>query len=146
MRALPIGCGQLMDASSILRGLSILFIAHDLSLAHYISERAVILCCGCVAEMGATDKIFDNPLYPYTKMLISSVPRLDKKWETGKVELKAKNSAYSDGRVYYDRCPVADQGCAKFAPPIVEIESDHYVACYRYIFAKWVQKSALFAD
>jgi peptide/nickel transport system ATP-binding protein len=115
------------------RGLSILFITHDLSLAHYISERAVILYRGCVTEMGVTDKIFDNPLHPYTKMLMASVPRLDKKWEEAMVELKAKNSTFSDGCVYYDRCPVADQGCAKFAPPIVEIESDHYVACYRYI-------------
>jgi peptide/nickel transport system ATP-binding protein len=115
------------------RGLSILFITHDLSLAHYISERAVILYRGCVMEMGSTDKIFDNPLHPYTKMLMASVPRLDKKWEEGKVELKAKNSTNSNGCVYYDRCPVSDQGCAKFAPPAVEVESDHFVACYRYI-------------
>ncbi|MEJ2598625.1 MAG: ABC transporter ATP-binding protein [Anaerolineales bacterium] len=115
------------------RGLSILFITHDLSLAHYISERAVILYRGCVMEMGSTDKIFDNPLHPYTKMLMASVPRLDRKWEEVKVELKAKNSTSSDGCVYYNRCPVADQGCANFAPPMVETESDHYVACYRYI-------------
>jgi peptide/nickel transport system ATP-binding protein len=114
-------------------GLSILFITHDLSLAHYISERAVILYRGCVMEMGSTDKIFDNPLHPYTKMLMASVPRLDKKWEEGKVELKAKNSTGSDGCVYYGRCPVSDQGCAKFAPPTIKVESDHFVACYRYI-------------
>lgn len=115
------------------RGLSILFITHDLSLAHYISERAVILYRGCVMEMGSTDKIFDNPMHPYTKMLMASVPRLDRKWEEVKVELKAKNSTSSDGCVYYNRCPVADQGCVKFAPPMVETESDHFVACYRYI-------------
>jgi peptide/nickel transport system ATP-binding protein len=115
------------------RGLSILFITHDLSLAHYISESAVILYRGCIMEMGSTDKIFDNPLHPYTKMLMASVPRLDRKWEEGKVELKAKNTTISNGCVYYNRCPVSDQGCAKFAPPMVEVESDHFVACYRYI-------------
>ena len=52
------------------RGLSILFITHDLSLAHYISERAVILYRGCIVEMGDTDKIFNHPQHPYTQMLI----------------------------------------------------------------------------
>ncbi len=63
-------------------GLSILFITHDLSLAYYISERAVILQRGRVVEMGLTELVFKNPLHPYTKMLMASVPRLDKKWET----------------------------------------------------------------
>ena len=97
------------------RGLSILFITHDLSLAYYISERAVILYRGCVAEMGATEGIFDNPLHPYTKMLMASVPRLDKKWEEVEVELKAKQSELTSGCVYYERCPVAgkDGSCAR---------------------------------
>jgi peptide/nickel transport system ATP-binding protein len=116
------------------RGLSILFITHDLSLAHYISERAVILYRGRVAEMGATSKIFDNPLHPYTKMLMASVPRLDKRWEEGKVELKAKQVELTGGCVYYDRCPVADKnlGCDRFQPMLLEAERDHFVACYRY--------------
>jgi peptide/nickel transport system ATP-binding protein len=117
------------------RGLSILFITHDLSLAHYISEKAVILYRGCIAEMGKTDKIFDNPLHPYTKMLMASVPRLDKKWEEGKVNLKAKLPEYTGGCVYYERCPVAEKalGCDKFRPMLIEQESDHFVACYRYV-------------
>jgi len=48
------------------RGLSVLFITHDLSLGYYISERAVILYRGCVAEMGATGGVYGNPLHPYT--------------------------------------------------------------------------------
>jgi peptide/nickel transport system ATP-binding protein len=117
------------------RGLSILFITHDLSLAYYISERAVILYRGCIAEMGSTDKIFENPLHPYTKMLMASVPRLDKKWDKGKVELKAKGPEYVEGCVYYGRCPVADKslGCDRFRPMLIQQESDHYVACYRYM-------------
>ncbi len=117
------------------RGLSILFITHDLSLAYYISERAVILYRGCIAEMGRTDKIFENPLHPYTKMLMASVPRLDKKWDKGKVELKSKGPEYLGGCVYYERCPVADKtlGCDRFKPMLIQQESDHYVACYRYM-------------
>lgn len=70
------------------RGLSILFITHDLSLANYISERAVILYRGCVVEMGATDKIFSNPQHSYTRMLMASVPRLDQKWNRDAAELR----------------------------------------------------------
>ena len=115
------------------RGLSILFITHDLSLAHYISEKAVILYRGCVVEMGETDKIFDTPVHPYTKMLIASVPRLDAKWEAVEVELNGKHTQPTgEGCVYYDRCPVADKECVNGRPPLIEVESDHFVACCRY--------------
>jgi peptide/nickel transport system ATP-binding protein len=114
------------------RGLSILFITHDLSLANYISERAVILYRGCIAEMGTTEKIFNHPLHPYTKMLMTSVPRLDKKWEDAKVELKAKSLEHTGGCVYYERCPIADKGCAQGRPAQMEAESDHFVSCIRY--------------
>ena len=52
------------------RGLGILFVTHDLSLGNYISDRAVILRHGVVVEMGATERVFGNPLHPYTKMLL----------------------------------------------------------------------------
>ncbi len=113
------------------RGLSILFITHDLSLGYYISERAVILYRGCVAEMGATDKIYENPLHPYTQMLMASVPRLDRKWEEVEVELKAKPAELTRGCVYYERCPQADERCRRERPTLVEVEDGHSVACFR---------------
>ncbi len=114
-------------------GLSILFITHDLSLGYYISERAVILYRGCVVEMGATERIYDNPLHPYTKMLMASVPRLDRRWEEVEVELKAKHSGLTGGCVYYERCSGADKdgGCATDRPALIKAESDHFVACSR---------------
>ncbi len=115
-----------------LRGLSILFITHDLSLGHYISERTVILYRGCIAEVGTTDKVFDNSLHPYTKMLMTCVPRLDKKWENGKVELTARQSQTTHGCVYYERCPLADDTCRKSRPPLRQVDSDHSVACFHY--------------
>ncbi len=115
------------------RGLSILFITHDLSLGYYISEKSVILYRGCVVEMGATEKIYDNSLHPYTKMLMASVPRLDKKWEEVKVEaeLKVKQAESTGGCVYYARCPMAakDESCARDRPTLREMERDHFVAC-----------------
>jgi peptide/nickel transport system ATP-binding protein len=113
------------------RGLSILFITHDLSLGYYISERAVILYRGCVVEMGSTDRIFNHSLHPYTKMLMASVPRLDKKWEDVEVDLKGKQSELTSGCVYYERCPLAakDESCARDRPALIEVERDHFVAC-----------------
>ena len=63
------------------RGLGVLFITHDLSLGHYISEHTVILRRGVVLEMGETAKVFGNPQHSYTKMLLASVPRLHSHWE-----------------------------------------------------------------
>ena len=115
-----------------LRGLSMLFITHDLSLAHYISEKSVILYQGCVVERGSSDKIFSNPLHPYTQMLIASVPRLDKKWgKKGTAPTDMINPlGIAAGCVYYGRCPLGDKICTQAMPQIEEIEPDHFVACY----------------
>lgn len=113
------------------RGLSILFITHDLSLANYISEQAVILYRGCVAERGITGKIFNQPLHPYTQMLIASVPRLDRKWDKEiSVETKAAPLGAVNGCVYAARCPLAFERC-KQRPPEVEVEPGHFVACWK---------------
>jgi peptide/nickel transport system ATP-binding protein len=64
------------------RGLGILFITHDLSLGHYLSDRTVILKQGEVVESGLTTDVFANPQHPYTKMLLDSVPRLHERWDS----------------------------------------------------------------
>ncbi|HSJ52993.1 MAG TPA: ABC transporter ATP-binding protein [Anaerolineae bacterium] len=112
-------------------GLSVLFITHDLSLGYYISDRAVILYRGCVAEMGATGLIYDEPLHPYTRMLMASVPRLDKKWEEVDAELKSNGRETPAGCAYYMRCSDArkDAECLAGNPPLVEVAPDHLVAC-----------------
>jgi peptide/nickel transport system ATP-binding protein len=121
----------LVDLKS--RGLSILFITHDLSLGYYISERVVILYSGSVVEVGSTEKVYYNPLHPYTRMLMACVPRLDEKWEEVDVELRAQQSRVTGCCVYYERCQAAgkDARCAAEKPPLIEAESDHYVACGR---------------
>ena len=63
------------------QGLAILFITHDLSLGNYVSDRTIILRHGAIVEMGATGKIFGNPQHDYTKMLLTAVPELHKKWQ-----------------------------------------------------------------
>jgi len=113
------------------RGLSILFITHDLSLGYYISDKAVILYRGCIMEMGQAGEVYTNPLHPYTQMLMGCVPRLDRKWEAVEVELEAQQSGFTRGCVFYDRCSLAakDKSCARDRPDLLELEPGHFVAC-----------------
>jgi ABC-type oligopeptide transport system ATPase subunit len=62
-------------------GLAILFVTHDLSLGNYVSDRTIILRHGAIVEMGATQKVFGNPQHDYTRMLLTAVPELHKKWK-----------------------------------------------------------------
>ncbi|MBC7099785.1 ABC transporter ATP-binding protein, partial [Candidatus Bipolaricaulota bacterium] len=113
------------------RGLSILFITHDLALGHYLSDQAVILYRGCVVERGPIDRVFARPQHPYTRMLLSSVPRLDRKWEEGKVGLKGQQAALTKGCVYHDRCPFPYGSCKEERPHLVAVGPGHLVACHR---------------
>jgi len=113
------------------RGLSVLFITHDLSLGYYISEEAAIMYRGCIVELGRTDRIFDHPIHPYTRMLMESVPRLDRKWEEVEIELRAKQDELTPGCVYYGRCPHDKRTprCRDERPRLIEAEPNHLVAC-----------------
>jgi peptide/nickel transport system ATP-binding protein len=91
------------------RGLGILFITHDLSLGNYISDRTLIMRHGAVVEMGATERVFGNPLHPYTQALLASVPQLHTKW---------KDVAAAPP------LPPADDSAAA----LVQVEDDHFVA------------------
>jgi peptide/nickel transport system ATP-binding protein len=91
------------------RGLGVLFITHDLSLGNYISDRTVILRRGEIVEAGATAKVLGNPLHPYTRMLVSSVPQLHTKWDSAPPKPAAIEAAEATS-------------C------LVEVEPDHLVA------------------
>jgi ABC-type oligopeptide transport system ATPase subunit len=83
-------------------GLAVLFVTHDLSLGNYVSDRTIILRHGAIVEMGATEKVFDNPQHEYTRMLLSSVPELHKKWQhtpLGPVAVASNGSAIAAGTI-----------------------------------------------
>ncbi len=127
------------------RGLGILFITHDLSLGNYISAKTVILRRGRVVEMGETAKVFGNPLHPYTRALIASVPQLHRKWgdvaqamgmtqlefdEEGR--LKAERAAAATTCLYHDAFP-ASAGAKQDGtdvPAMAKVEDDHFVGCF----------------
>ena len=113
------------------RGMGILFITHDLSLGNYISEKTVILRRGVIVEMGATQKVFGNPTHPYTRMLISSVPQLHKKWAQIEAELAAP-IAGRGGCLFHEAYPLAGRthDGASDDPTMAKIEDDHFVGCF----------------
>ena len=93
------------------RGLGVLFITHDLSLGHYISDETIILRRGSVVERGPTTKVFGNPAHPYTKMLLASVPQLHRKWSGEEPDVRSDGN----GRVAADE-----------PGPLVEVEPGHF--------------------
>ncbi|MBG0816884.1 ATP-binding cassette domain-containing protein [Planomonospora sp. ID82291] len=95
------------------RGLGVLYVTHDLSLGNYLAERTVVLRNGAVVEMGLTDKVFGDPLHPYTRKLLAAVPRLNAPWE---------DAAPTDACRYH-------AGGASGA--LFEAEAGHFVACAR---------------
>ncbi|MFG1709910.1 ATP-binding cassette domain-containing protein [Nonomuraea sp. M3C6] len=93
------------------RGLGVLYITHDLSLGNYLAERTVVLRRGSVVEMGLTDRVFGDPLHPYTRELLSAVPRLHEAW---------------DDATPVDTCRYHRRGGSG---GLLEAEPGHFVAC-----------------
>ena len=111
------------------RGLGILFITHDLALGNYISDRTVILRRGRIVEMGTTRKVFEQPLHPYTRNLIASVPQLHKTWRDLEGELALADEV-RHGCAYHVSPPAARPAPVDgVEPPLARIEDDHLVAC-----------------
>jgi peptide/nickel transport system ATP-binding protein len=117
------------------RGLSILFITHDLCLGYYISDQSVILYKGHIMEKGITEKIYSSPQHPYTKMLMTSVPRLDRKWEPAQAGSKSRKPKDAVGCAYLERCPIAFEKCRE-KPTLTEVTPGHWSACWRQLEIK----------
>ncbi|GAB3704700.1 ABC transporter ATP-binding protein [Nocardiopsis oceani] len=100
------------------RGLGILFVTHDLSLGNYVSDRSVILHRGAIAEMGPTARVFENPLHPYSRHLLSCVPQLNRAW----AEVDAELAANPPDDV---ELPEAVEG--DVSAPLIEAEKGHFV-------------------
>jgi len=113
-------------------GMSVIFITHDLSLGYYISDESFIMYRGNIVEMGDTQKVFHNPCHPYTKMLLESIPEIDRKWdfrEHIKIETIEDEST---GCKYFSRCNVREHRCQKQIPELIEIEENHKVMCFKF--------------
>lgn len=117
-------------------GLTYIFITHDLSVVKHISDEILVLYLGKMVEKTSSDRLFENPLHPYTKALLSAIPIPD-------IAFKGKEAQVMKGEVtspieppegcrFASRCPNATERCFKVSPEFKEVEEDHFVACHLY--------------
>jgi peptide/nickel transport system ATP-binding protein len=113
-------------------GLTYLFITHDLAVAKYISDRIAIMYLGKIIEMSSKERLFLNPLHPYTQALLSAIPVPNPKRERKVIELKGEVPSaihIPSGCRFHPRCPYRKDECTEKEPQLMEIEEDHFVAC-----------------
>lgn len=108
------------------RGLSILFITHDLSLGNYVSDRVVILYQGRVVEQGVTHAVFSDPLHPYTRNLLASVPQLHRKWDEVEAEESARSVELSGRCLFHEH----EAATASAHGSTLEVAPGHQVGCF----------------
>jgi peptide/nickel transport system ATP-binding protein len=113
--------------------LTYLFITHDLATAKYICDRIAIMYLGKICEMGSLQKVYRNPLHPYTQALLSAVPVPDpearRKTPLPKGEIPNPISP-PPGCRFHPRCPIAEAICSQEEPPLRELRTGHTVACH----------------
>jgi len=116
--------------------ISSVYVTHDFNVAHYVADDVVVLCNGNVVEKGTINEIVSEPLHPYTKNLIRSIPIPDptKRWED-KIELKVtdlKSRIKAQGCIYCNRCLEVCEGCADKKPVLKKVGKDREVACLKF--------------
>lgn len=115
------------------KGLTYLFISHDLSVVEHLCSRIGVMYLGSMVETASRDELFRHPLHPYTKALLSAVPIPIPKLKRERIVLKGDIPSPANppsGCKFHTRCPFAEQRCKDEAPVFRNMGSDHWVACH----------------
>lgn len=115
--------------------LTYLFTSHDLSMVYYISDRIGVMYLGNMVEIGDSEDVFRNPVHPYTKGLIASIPTVDDVEHEHKDIMRGEQPGPMNipkGCCFSTRCPHADERCKNEKPELREVKKGHVCACFKY--------------
>jgi oligopeptide transport system ATP-binding protein len=127
---------NLMERLQRQKNLTYLFISHDLRAIRHVSDRVAVMYLGKLVEIADAKTIYDEPLMPYTKALISAVPVPDPLVEATRQRIVLEGDVPSpinppSGCRFHTRCPYAIEACKEVVPPLALIKPDHFAACIR---------------
>ncbi|WP_329601623.1 dipeptide ABC transporter ATP-binding protein [Paraburkholderia antibiotica] len=127
---------QLLENLKRERGLTYLFISHDIGVIGYVSNRIAVMYLGEIVETGPSRSVLENPAHPYTQALLSAAPQVDEpERKRNRIELRGELPSPLDppaGCKFHSRCPYAQEICRKVEPRAVEIGGGQSVACHLY--------------
>lgn len=117
------------------RGLTYLFVAHDLSVVKYISDRVIVMYLGTVVETAETEELYGNTMHPYTKALLSAIPEADpdKAKANKRIQIKGEIPSPINPKKccrFAERCQYATDRCFNEMPQLREVKPGHMVACH----------------
>lgn len=115
------------------KGLTYIFITHDLSVVKHISDEILVMYLGCVVEKCSAEELFETPLHPYTQGLLSAIPSVDLDEKKQRIRLQGELSSPIEpkpGCRFASRCPHACDKCHNTMPPLKDVGDGHFVACH----------------
>ncbi|MGD9562465.1 MAG: ABC transporter ATP-binding protein [Pyrinomonadaceae bacterium] len=127
---------NLLERLQAEKGLTYLFISHDLRAVRHLADRIAVMYLGKIVELAPARSVYSDPLMPYTKALISAVPTPDPELERSRERILLKGDVPSPadppaGCRFHTRCPYAVDDCSRITPELKEIRPNHYAACIR---------------
>jgi oligopeptide/dipeptide ABC transporter ATP-binding protein len=114
-------------------GLTLLFVAHDLSVVEHVSDRIAVMYVGKIVEMGTTEEIMVRPLHPYTEALLSAVPSADPDIRSNRIQLQGEVPSPANppsGCIFHPRCRYAEAVCSQEEPISQEVTPGHFARCH----------------
>lgn len=114
-------------------GLTLIFIAHDVSVVEHISDRIAVMYVGKIVEMAETDELLHHPLHPYTEALLSAIPPADPDVRPNRIRLQGEVASPANppsGCIFHPRCSYAQSICSQEIPPLRQVLPGHFASCH----------------